>query len=67
MDEAECAQFEALPDNDVYCALRLVDDAGKDMANAHSAWADYVPMLKRLAVRHLLHQEYPLQSSGTSR
>jgi gamma-butyrobetaine dioxygenase len=57
MDAAECARFEALPDKDVYCALRLVDDAGKDMDTAHTAWADYVALLKRLAVRHLLHQE----------
>jgi predicted HD phosphohydrolase len=54
MDEAGCQHFEALPDHELYVAIRLIDDASKDVATTRSAWEDYVPLLKRLARQHML-------------
>jgi gamma-butyrobetaine dioxygenase len=54
MDQAACAQFEALPDHALYCALRLIDDDSKDVPVTRSCWQDYVPLLRRLALRHAL-------------
>jgi gamma-butyrobetaine dioxygenase len=54
MDDAQCERFAALPDHELYCAIRLIDDDSKDIASTQTAWADYVPLLRRLAFRHLL-------------
>lgn len=59
MDEAECAQFEALPDHELYCALRYIDDDSKDVPETRSCWDDYVPLLLRLAMQHALRPENP--------
>lgn len=56
MDEAECARFEALPDHELYCAIRVIDDDSKDIAITRTAWSDYVPLLKRLAFLHALRR-----------
>lgn len=54
MNDEECARFEALPDHELYCAIRYIDDDSKDIAITHSAWSDYQPLLNRLACQHLL-------------
>ena len=54
MDDAACARFEALPDHALYCALRFIDDDSKDVPVTRSCWEDYVPLLRRLALRHML-------------
>ena len=54
MDMTECAQFEALPGRERFCAIRLVDDDSKDVAVTRSAWPEYVPMLRRIAMREVL-------------
>jgi gamma-butyrobetaine dioxygenase len=54
MTEAECAQFEQRPDHALYLAIRAIDDAGKETAPPRTAWADYEPLLTRLALRYAL-------------
>lgn len=59
MSAAECAEFEALSEHEFYCAIRFIDDDSKDVPVTRTAWGDYVPMLKRQAMR------YGLQGDGT--
>ncbi|WP_206244915.1 TauD/TfdA family dioxygenase [Novosphingobium terrae] len=54
MDEEECAAFEAMQGHDIALAVRHADDAGKETPPPQTSWADYTPLLHRLALRHLL-------------
>jgi gamma-butyrobetaine dioxygenase len=54
MNDAECVSFEAMPGHDIAVAVRHADDAGKETPPPRTSWADYTPLLHRLALRHLL-------------
>lgn len=54
MSDAECLAFEAMPGHDIALAVRHADDAGKETPLPRTGWADYTPLLHRLALRHLL-------------
>lgn len=54
MDEAECAAFEAMQGHEIALLVRHADDAGKETPPPRTGWADYVPMLRRLTLRHVL-------------
>lgn len=55
MNESECLAFEALAGHRQFVALRELDDAGKQAAPPQTRWADYRPLLIRLAVKHALN------------
>jgi gamma-butyrobetaine dioxygenase len=54
MSAAECAAFAATPACAAALELRSLDDAGKNLAGAATGFADYVPLLRRMMIRHLL-------------